>query len=271
MKVSVLSVTVCPATQSVIRYFNEKGFEIDSVIIENSYRKKFSLNERLYRETHDRFNRKTRKYSLIRRIARRLWDLLPHYLKRFIQNKIYYLPVLRRFSLRKFCENHSINVFEVTHHSSGETTQILREREIDYLLMVSSNWLLKEPLLSAVKTKIINAHSGWLPKHRGLDSIAWSLIENDKVGLTTHFVDSGVDSGPILRFYQAEINAGDNFNTICRKVGSLQPSAFFDTLEGLRKNEITPQEQSGEYKPHTPIGFQELIALEEKLTGQGLP
>ena len=34
------------------------------------------------------------------------------------------------------------------------------------------------------KPKIINAHGGLLPKHRGLDPIGWSLIENDALRFT---------------------------------------------------------------------------------------
>ena len=40
-KVSILSLTICPATQAVIEYFKEREYEIDSVIIEKNFRKKF--------------------------------------------------------------------------------------------------------------------------------------------------------------------------------------------------------------------------------------
>ncbi|MFX0203193.1 MAG: formyltransferase family protein, partial [Candidatus Hodarchaeota archaeon] len=144
--------------------------------------------------------------------------------------------------------------------------QIIRNRRIDYLLMVSSNWLLKEPIISMKNTKIINAHSGWLPKHKGLDSIPWSLKDGDKVGLTTYFIDRGIDSGEILKFYEAKIEKGDNFNTIIRKVHSLQPKAFYDTLIGLEKREIIPKPQDDQYKPHSPMSFEELWEIEQKLT-----
>jgi folate-dependent phosphoribosylglycinamide formyltransferase PurN len=266
MKVAVLSLTVCPATEAIIKYFNEKGFYIDCVIIEKNFRKKFSKSEIEYRKAHDKFNRKTKKYSFFRRLARRAWDFSPLWIKEFIQKNIYFFPFLNIFSLKKFCKKRNINVFEVKNHSSEKTKNIILNRGIDYLLMVSSNWLLKEPIISIKNSKIINAHSGWLPKHKGLDSIPWSLKENDKVGLTTHFIDSGIDSGAILRFYGVKIEKGDNLNAIHKKVGNLQPIAFYDTLIGLERNDITPQNQDDKYRPHFPMSFNELWELEKKLT-----
>lgn len=265
MNVAILSITACQPSQEVINYFIEKGYNIDSVIIENNFRSKFSKDEIEYRETRDQFNVKTRKYSFARRLARKVWDITPVFIRKFTQEKIYFIPVLNKVSLRKFAEKKGIVVFEVLKHSSEQTRSIIEDRNIDYLLMVSSNWLLKEPIISIKNTKIINAHSGWLPKHKGLDSIPWSLKNNDKVGLTTHFVDSGIDTGNILRFYEAKIERGDDFNTITRKVGRLQPKAFYDTLLGLENNEIIPMPQDDKYKPHSPMGFEELWDLEQKL------
>lgn len=265
MKVAILSKTVCQPTEKVIEFFLQNNFKIDSVIIEMSFRKKFSQREKEYRRKHDKFNFKTKKYPFVRRLARKLWDVTPIFIQKFIIQKIYSIPLLNRFSLRKFCEKRGISVFEVLKHSSEKTKEILERRKIDYVLMVSSNWLLKEPIISMNNTKIINAHSGWLPKHKGLDSIPWALIDNDKVGITTHFVDEGIDSGPILKFYEARIEKGDDFNTIKSKVGSLQPIAFYDTLIGLEENKIIPKLQDNTYKPHTPMSFEMLWDLNKKL------
>lgn len=265
MKIALLSTTVCQSSEIVIKYFQEKGYPIDCVIIENNFRKKYSKQEIEYRKTHDKFNRKTKKYSFPRRLAKSVWDFTPAFVQQFFQRKIYFIPLANKFSLKKYCEKNKIAVFEMEKHSSEKTKQIIENRDIDYLLLISSNWLLKEPVISMKKAKIVNAHSGWLPKHKGLDSIPWSLLENDKIGLTTHFIDAGLDSGAILKFYEATFEKGDDFNTIKRKVGSLQPMAFFDTLTGLENKTISPKPQDDTYKPHSPIGFENLWRLNEKL------
>jgi folate-dependent phosphoribosylglycinamide formyltransferase PurN len=268
MKIAILAKTICLTTPKIIDFFENKDINIDCVIIEKSYRKKFSVSECKYRNAHDKYNRKSKKYPLIRRMARRLWDILPHIVRKMILTEIYCIPVLNRFSLRKYCENRNIKVFEVLKHSSDETRQIFESCHTDYALMASSNWLLKEPIISLRSTRIINAHSGWLPKHKGLDSIAWSIKENDPVGLTTHFIDKGIDSGPILHFYQADFKSGDDFNTVCKKVNELQAFAFYDTLIGLENNTIVPMKQNTEYKSHIPMSFKELCEIDEILASK---
>jgi folate-dependent phosphoribosylglycinamide formyltransferase PurN len=268
MNIAILSKTICLTTQDIIDFFEIKDVIIDCVIIEKSFRHKFSISERNYRKAHDTYNRKTKKYPLIRRIARRLWDLLPQFIRKIIFTNIYIIPFLNRFSIRKYCENHNIKVFEVLKHSSNETRQIFEDRHTDYALMISSNWLLKEPIISLPLTRIINTHSGWLPKHKGLDSIAWSIKEKDPVGLTTHFIDSGIDSGPILRFYQADLKSGDDFNAICKKVSELQAFAFYDTLIGLKNKTIVPKKQDIDYIPHIPMSFMELCEIDEILASK---
>ena len=266
MNIAILSKTICLSTQTLIDFFENKDVIIDCVIIEKKFRRKFSITEHNYRKAHDMFNRKTKKYPLIRRNMRRIWYILPLFFRRMILTNIYVIPVLNRFSIRKYCENRNIKVLEVQKHSSDETRQIFEDRHTDYALMISSNWLLKEPIISLPSTRIINTHSGWLPKHKGLDSIAWSIKEKDPVGLTTHFIDKGIDSGPILRFYQADIKSGDDFNNVCKKVNELQAFAFYDTLIGLKNNTILPEKQNMDYNPHIPMSFTELCEIDEILT-----
>ena len=269
MRVTIFAISTCQSTPIIIDYFLSKEYEIDSVIIERNFRKRYSKNEIEYRKKHDRFNRKTKKYPFLRRLARRFWDMTPLYFRKQIQLNIYSIPFLNRFAVQKFCEKRNVKAFTVLKHSSEETRQILLNRNIDIIINASSNWLLKEPIISLRNTKIINAHSGWLPKYKGLDSIPWSLKECDKVGITTHFVDAGIDSGDILRFYEVKIEKGDNFNMIKSKVDSLRPKAYYDTIVGLDRNEITPKPQDGKYYPLTPMSYEELWELEQGLIAQG--
>ena len=264
-KIAILSKTVCPSTQKLIQYFTQQNYDIDCVIIEKRFRRKFSKTERKYRHAHDKFNKKTRKYPFVRRMARRLWDITPVAVKKIVFINIYSIPLLSKFSMRRFCEANHIAAFEVSKHSSPETQNILKERDIAFVLMGSSNWLLKEPIISMPDTKIINAHSGWLPKHKGLDSIGWSIKTGDPVGITTHFIDEGVDSGNILKFYEAAIEPGNTFNSITKKIWNMRPGAYYDTLQGLENRTIQPARQDDEIPPHTPMSYEELCEINSKL------
>jgi len=268
MKIALLSKVVCPLSQKIIEYFESQNFPVHCVIIEKNYRRKFSERETRWKKARKMFYRKKRKYPSVRRIIRISWDLLPRRVKKFIYIHTYDIPVLKKNSIRKYCESRHIPCFEVIRHSSAETRKLFEDMDVDFVLMGSSNWLLKEPLISMPKPRIINAHPGWLPKHRGMDPIGWSLIENDPLGFTTHFIDAGIDTGDILRFYRAETESGDSMQTLAEKVAVLKPFVFYDTLKGLEKNEIIPQKQEVLYPLHRPLTCEELCNLEIQIASK---
>jgi folate-dependent phosphoribosylglycinamide formyltransferase PurN len=265
MKIALLSKVVCPLSQKLIEYFEEQNFPVHCVIIEKNYRLKFSESETNWKKARRKFYLRKRNYPSAKKRLKGCWELLPRQVRKFIYIRIYHIPLVKRISTRSYCEYNHIPCFEVKRHSSDETRKLFEEIDIDYALMISSNWLLKEPIISLPKPKIINAHPGWLPKHRGMDPIGWSLIENDPVGITTHFIDAGIDSGEILRFYKADIESGDNLPTIVKKVIGLQPFVFYDTLKGLERNEIHPQKQETLYTLHRPLTCEELCNIEDQL------
>jgi methionyl-tRNA formyltransferase len=53
------------------------------------------------------------------------------------------------------------------------------------------------PFLKRVPT--VNLHNSLLPRHRGVRPLEYALAEGDRnLGVTLHFVDEGIDTGPII-------------------------------------------------------------------------
>ncbi len=45
---------------------------------------------------------------------------------------------------------------------------------------------------------VINAHPGYLPNVRGLDSLKWAILEDQEIGVTTHIISKDVDAGLLI-------------------------------------------------------------------------
>jgi len=59
--------------------------------------------------------------------------------------------------------------------------------------------LVKRPLLDAFPNRILNIHPSLLPAYPGLESWKQALLAGEKeAGCTVHFVDDGMDTGPII-------------------------------------------------------------------------
>jgi phosphoribosylglycinamide formyltransferase-1 len=75
----------------------------------------------------------------------------------------------------------------------------LRSRSVDLVVLAGYMQLLSEEFLSLFPGRIINVHPALLPAFPGLRAIEQALDYGVKVfGVTVHFVDQGVDTGPVI-------------------------------------------------------------------------
>jgi phosphoribosylglycinamide formyltransferase 1 len=75
----------------------------------------------------------------------------------------------------------------------------LRERGVRLVVLAGYMELLSAEFLDCFQRAVINVHPSLLPAFPGLGAIEQALAYGVKVfGVTVHFVDSGVDSGPVI-------------------------------------------------------------------------
>lgn len=75
----------------------------------------------------------------------------------------------------------------------------LEEREVELIVLAGYMQLLSEHFVRRFHNRIVNVHPALLPSFPGLDAIGQALEHGVQItGVTVHFVDEGVDSGPIL-------------------------------------------------------------------------
>jgi methionyl-tRNA formyltransferase len=89
-------------------------------------------------------------------------------------------------------------------------------------------------MLMVPRLGTINAHYGLLPAYRGMNVTEWSVSRGDPVGVTVHFVDEGVDTGPILAREEIAIDPGDTLATLRRKHQDIAARLLVRTTLELR-------------------------------------
>ena len=72
-------------------------------------------------------------------------------------------------------------------------------REAELVVLAGYMQLLSPSFVARFRNRIVNVHPALLPSFPGLDAVQQALDHGVKVtGVTVHFVDEGVDSGPII-------------------------------------------------------------------------
>lgn len=102
--------------------------------------------------------------------------------------------------------------------------EILKEKEIDLVILAGYLKILSNKFISEFKNKIINIHPSLIPSFCG-DGFYGMNVHNavyEKAvkisGATVHFVDEGVDTGAIIMQKSVELNSEDKPEDIAKKV-----------------------------------------------------
>ena len=83
--------------------------------------------------------------------------------------------------------------------AEDEVIRVLREHGVDTVVLAGYMRVVKPGLLNAFPQRVLNIHPALLPAFPGLHGWTQALEYGAKVaGCTVHFVDAGIDSGPII-------------------------------------------------------------------------
>jgi folate-dependent phosphoribosylglycinamide formyltransferase PurN len=134
-------------------------------------------------------------------------------------------------------ENEDVEILRVGDINTDEVRDFILRKSPE-LVVASGTSLLKAPILEAAKCGIINLHPGLAPEYRGRYGAYWPVYngEPERVGVTVHFVDSGIDTGAILAQGRVEYNWDDYVKTVTYKQHKLGADLMvkclteFDTL-----------------------------------------
>jgi folate-dependent phosphoribosylglycinamide formyltransferase PurN len=92
----------------------------------------------------------------------------------------------------------NVPVHFVSNFHSGEAITLLSSASADLGVVLGTN-ILKESVFKIPRLGSINLHQGLAPFYRGGPPVFWELYNGEReVGLTVHFVESKVDTGPII-------------------------------------------------------------------------
>jgi hypothetical protein len=115
------------------------------------------------------------------------------------------------------------------------------------VVLVFGTGLLHQTLIDAFPGRILNIHLGLSPYYRGAGTNFWPLVnrEPEYCGATIHFLDAGVDSGPMIAHVRPEMHEDDGPHEIGNKTIVFAASALADAALALDRGGVRSVEQSG--------------------------
>ena len=111
---------------------------------------------------------------------------------------------------------------------------LLEEHEIDLVVLAGYMKIVASTLLAKYEGRMINIHPAYLPEFPGAHGIedAWAAGVAES-GVTSHWVDSGVDSGQIIRQERVPRLEGDTIDSFEERIHAMEYRLYPEVLESL--------------------------------------
>jgi formyltetrahydrofolate-dependent phosphoribosylglycinamide formyltransferase len=107
----------------------------------------------------------------------------------------------------------------------------LKAASVDLVALAGFMRIVRDPLLSAYEGRILNLHPSLLPRHPGLHACRKAIEAGDsESGCSIHLVDSGVDTGKVLRQERVPIVDGDTPESLQERIQEAEHVAYPEVI-----------------------------------------
>lgn len=142
----------------------------------------------------------------------------------------YHLPILQPRKIRE-----------------QEAVDALRAWNPDVIVVVAFGQILTKEVLEIPPMGCINVHASLLPKYRGAAPIQYAVLDGLEVtGVTTMFMDEGLDTGDILLQQIIPLEPKETGGSLFDKMSAVGADLLIQTLRELEAGTLVRKPQTGE-------------------------
>jgi phosphoribosylglycinamide formyltransferase-1 len=115
----------------------------------------------------------------------------------------------------------------------------LREREVELVVLAGYMQLVSDGFLAAFPDRVINVHPALLPAFPGLAAVQQALEYGVKVfGVTVHFVDGGVDTGPVIFQRALELPDADAADAVLERLHPIEHELLVEAVRLIARRAV---------------------------------
>ena len=122
-----------------------------------------------------------------------------------------------------------------------EIVNILKDINPNVICVVAYGKIIPKEILEIPKYGCVNVHPSLLPQYRGSAPIQWAILNGDKeTGVTTMYLDEGMDSGDIILQTKTPIDKDETSGELWDRLSKIGAELLVETLEKI-ENKTAPR------------------------------
>lgn len=123
------------------------------------------------------------------------------------------------------------NEFASRHVFFTRIAEELKKRGIELVILAGFMRIVEKPLIDAFPNRIMNIHPTLLPSFPGLHGQRQAINYGVKIsGCTVHFVDEGIDTGPIIIQASVPVSPDDTEETLSERILKMEHKIFPEAI-----------------------------------------
>lgn len=116
--------------------------------------------------------------------------------------------------------------------------ELLQEQGIDFVILAGYLRILSKDIIEAFPKRILNIHPSLLPSFPGLHGIQEAFDYGVKItGVTVHYVDCGLDTGPIVAQEAVVVEKADTLASLEAKIHQVEHQLYPKVIAECLKKE----------------------------------
>lgn len=129
--------------------------------------------------------------------------------------------------------------FETKADYEAKVVSHLQEHGVEFVCLAGYMRLIGSTLLNAYEGRIVNIHPSLLPAFPGLDAVGQALEAGvSETGVTIHYVDAGMDTGPIIAQEKVLMEATDTREDVFRKIQEIEHNLYPQTVKQIMETKV---------------------------------
>jgi len=142
-----------------------------------------------------------------------------------------------KFKLKNFYV--SSKLFKTKKEYNCYIIKLLKINQVDLVCLAGFMKIIDHEFIEEYKNRIINIHPALLPSFAGLNAQKQAIDHGVKYsGCTVHFVDSGIDTGPIILQKSVKIKSNDNEESLSKRILKEEHKIYPDAIKLFFENRL---------------------------------
>ncbi|MBO3115232.1 methionyl-tRNA formyltransferase [Winogradskyella sp. DF17] len=145
----------------------------------------------------------------------------------------------------RFSEQNNIPVY-AGNPRGGKGYNFIKQFVADVIISINYIFLIEEDIINHAEQLTFNLHGSLLPKYRGRTPHVWSIINGEKeAGITAHRIDSGCDTGDVIKQVRIPIGDEETGADILKKYKQSYYPLILSILQEVSEDGVkfTPQDE----------------------------